>query len=214
MTRRETAGLLAVAVGFVLLAFVPALDNAYLTTLAISVAMYGVLATSWALFSGPTHYISLATAAFYGLGAYTVASGIETLPYALLVRHRRARRRRAGAARRRGDAAAVGRVLRHLHARAGRIHPPGRDLGAEQLHRQPRDVRADRPERPPHLLAAAGAGGAGRARRLARQALAAGLRAAHHRQRRTGGGHSGIHSARAKVTLFVSPASSPPSSAR
>jgi branched-chain amino acid transport system permease protein len=85
MTRRETAGLLAVAVGFVLLAFVPALDNAYLTTLAISVAMYGVLATSWALFSGPTHYISLATAAFYGLGAYTVASGIETLPYALLV---------------------------------------------------------------------------------------------------------------------------------
>ena len=85
MSRQETlwAGVLAAA--FVLLALVPWLDNAYLTTLAISVAMYGVLATSWALFSGPTHYISLATAAFYGLGAYTVAVGIETMPYALLL---------------------------------------------------------------------------------------------------------------------------------
>jgi branched-chain amino acid transport system permease protein len=67
------------------LAFVPALDNAYVTTLAISVAMYAVLATSWALFSGPTHYISLATGAFYGVGAYTVASGVEVLPYPVLL---------------------------------------------------------------------------------------------------------------------------------
>jgi len=39
------------------------------------------LATSWAVFSGPTHYISLATAAFYGLGTYVVAVGIDHLPY-------------------------------------------------------------------------------------------------------------------------------------
>jgi branched-chain amino acid transport system permease protein len=39
--------------------------------------MYTVLSTSWALFSGPTHYISLATAAFFGLGTYTTALGIE-----------------------------------------------------------------------------------------------------------------------------------------
>ena len=32
-----------------------------------------MLATAWALFSGPTHYISLATVAFFGIGAYTVA---------------------------------------------------------------------------------------------------------------------------------------------
>lgn len=75
----------AVAATFVAVAFVPALDNAYLTALAISMAMYGVLATSWALFSGPTHYISLATAAFYGVGAYTVGAGIEQLPYAVLL---------------------------------------------------------------------------------------------------------------------------------
>jgi branched-chain amino acid transport system permease protein len=85
MTRREIAWAVAVAAAFVALAFLPALGNAYLTTLAISIAMYAVLATSWALFSGPTHYISLATAAFYGLGAYIVASGIERMPYAVLV---------------------------------------------------------------------------------------------------------------------------------
>lgn len=85
MSRRETWGFVAVVLVFGLLAFLPALGNAYLLTLGISIAMYGVLATSWALFSGPTHYISLATAAFYGLGAYIVASGIERVPYVVLV---------------------------------------------------------------------------------------------------------------------------------
>ncbi|UCE32792.1 MAG: branched-chain amino acid ABC transporter permease [Burkholderiales bacterium] len=54
-------------------------------SLALPIAMYVVLATRWAMFSGPTHYISLATAAFYGIGAYVVASGIEHLPYWSLV---------------------------------------------------------------------------------------------------------------------------------
>lgn len=85
MTRRETVVLLVVAAVFAALALLPAIGNAYLLTLGISMAMYGVLATSWALFSGPTHYISLATAAFYGMGAYIVASGIEHLPYIVLV---------------------------------------------------------------------------------------------------------------------------------
>jgi branched-chain amino acid transport system permease protein len=85
MTRKETAWLVGVAAAFVLLAFLPMAGDSYWLTLGISVAMYGVLATSWALFSGPTHYISLATAAFYGLGAYIVASGIETVPYPVLV---------------------------------------------------------------------------------------------------------------------------------
>jgi branched-chain amino acid transport system permease protein len=31
-----------------------------------------VLATAWTLFSGPTRYVSLATVAFFGIGAYTV----------------------------------------------------------------------------------------------------------------------------------------------
>ncbi len=47
--------------------------------------MYTVLATAWTLFSGPTHYISLATAAFFGLGMYVVGGGVELLPFPVLV---------------------------------------------------------------------------------------------------------------------------------
>ena len=43
---------------------------------------YTVLATAWALFSGPTRYVSLATVAFFGIGAYTVAVLAETMPLA------------------------------------------------------------------------------------------------------------------------------------
>ena len=39
--------------------------------------MYAVLTTSGTLFSGPTHHISLAMAAFFGLGMYTVAALIS-----------------------------------------------------------------------------------------------------------------------------------------
>ena len=85
MTRRESAWFAVVAAAFVLLACLPLLRHGYLLSLGVSIAMYTVLATSWALFSGPTHYISLATAAFYGIGAYVVAGGIGTVPYAALV---------------------------------------------------------------------------------------------------------------------------------
>lgn len=85
MTRRESAGLALVAAAFLLLACLPLARHGYLLSLAVGIAMYTVLATSWALFSGPTHYISLATAAFYGLGAYVVAAGIGTLPYVVLL---------------------------------------------------------------------------------------------------------------------------------
>lgn len=85
MTRREAGWLAAMVVLFALLACLPLLRDGYLLSLGVSVAMYTVLATSWALFSGPTHYISLATAAFYGIGAYVVAGGIGALPYPVLV---------------------------------------------------------------------------------------------------------------------------------
>ena len=47
--------------------------------------MFTVLATSWTLFSGPTNYISLATAAFFGVGMYIVAAGLDYLPYPALI---------------------------------------------------------------------------------------------------------------------------------
>ncbi|WP_238380968.1 branched-chain amino acid ABC transporter permease [Alkalilacustris brevis] len=73
---------LAISAGLVgLVALMPFYASGYVMTLAVTVAMFTVLATSWALFSGPTHYISLATAAFYGLGAYITGLGIDHLPY-------------------------------------------------------------------------------------------------------------------------------------
>ncbi|MGR3363208.1 MAG: branched-chain amino acid ABC transporter permease [Maritimibacter harenae] len=73
------AGLLVAA------ALLPLTGDGYLISLGVTIAMYTVLATSWALFSGPTHYISLATAAFFGVGTYVTGSGIEVLPYWLLL---------------------------------------------------------------------------------------------------------------------------------
>lgn len=74
--------------GFVLLAIagcLPLLDTGYWLSLGVTIAMYTVLATSWALFSGPTHYIALSTAAFFGIGMYVVGGGIEILPFPVLV---------------------------------------------------------------------------------------------------------------------------------
>lgn len=64
-----------------LAALLPLYDTGYLLTMGVTIAMFTVLATSWALFSGPTHYISLATAAFFGLGTYVTGLGIDHLPY-------------------------------------------------------------------------------------------------------------------------------------
>lgn len=66
-------------------ALLPLTDDVYLISIGVSIAMYTVLATSWALFSGPTHYISLATAAFFGVGTYVTGAGIETINYWLLL---------------------------------------------------------------------------------------------------------------------------------
>lgn len=67
------------------LAAVPFFVGAYLLGLGIGILGYGVLATAWALFSGPTRYISLATVAFFGIGAYTVAVLADLMPYPLVL---------------------------------------------------------------------------------------------------------------------------------
>lgn len=57
----------------VLLAIFPLYAPTYIVILVTSILMYIVLTMSWALFSAPTGYISLATAAFFGVGIYTSA---------------------------------------------------------------------------------------------------------------------------------------------
>lgn len=61
----------------VLAACVPFVADGYWLSIAVTAAMYVALATSWALFSGPTHYISLASGAFFGVGGYLVATGMS-----------------------------------------------------------------------------------------------------------------------------------------
>ena len=65
------------AVLLLLAACVPLIANGYWMSIALTIAMFSVLATSWSLFSGPTHYISLATAAFFGVGGYLVGTGMS-----------------------------------------------------------------------------------------------------------------------------------------
>ena len=47
--------------------------------------MYAALASSWALFCGSTGYLSLATSAFFGLGAYSAALFLGRLPWPLVI---------------------------------------------------------------------------------------------------------------------------------
>ena len=67
------------------LALLPLVADGYQLSLAVSLMMYAVLATAWTLFSGPTRYVSLATVAFFGVGAYTVAVLGEILPWPLVL---------------------------------------------------------------------------------------------------------------------------------
>ncbi|QDO98013.1 branched-chain amino acid ABC transporter permease [Ferrovibrio terrae] len=77
--------LLGAAALVALLACVPMVADSYRLSLAISLLNYTVLATAWALFSGPTRYVSLATVAFFGIGAYTVAVLGEVLAWPLVL---------------------------------------------------------------------------------------------------------------------------------
>ena len=76
---------IAAAAAVMALALVPIFVDAYYLALAISVLQFTVLATAWGLFSGPTRYVSLATAAFFGVGAYVVAVLGEALPWPLVL---------------------------------------------------------------------------------------------------------------------------------
>lgn len=85
MTAKNLVGWAAVLAALAVLALAPFYLDAYGLGLMIGIAGAVTLATAWALFSGPTRYVSLATVAFFGIGAYTVAVLSETLPYPLVL---------------------------------------------------------------------------------------------------------------------------------
>ncbi|MCL7454015.1 MAG: branched-chain amino acid ABC transporter permease [Anaerolineae bacterium] len=69
----------------VLLATFTRYASAYTVILVTSILMYVVLTVSWSIFSGPTGYISLASAAFFGVGIYTAALLGTKLPLPIVI---------------------------------------------------------------------------------------------------------------------------------
>jgi branched-chain amino acid transport system permease protein len=76
--RRNLRLLVAAAIA---LACLPWLASDFVLAMALTCLMYAGLASSWAMFSGATNYLSLATSAFFGIDAYVTAWGFESLPY-------------------------------------------------------------------------------------------------------------------------------------
>ena len=70
---------------FVLLALLPLYGSAYTVILVNAIFMYIVLTVSWVIFSGPTGYISLAPAAFFGVGIYASAILGKILPLPIVI---------------------------------------------------------------------------------------------------------------------------------
>ena len=56
----------------------PAYASEFAVSLALTCLMYVALSSSWAMFCGSTRYLSLATSAFFGIGAY---AGALLLPH-------------------------------------------------------------------------------------------------------------------------------------
>ena len=67
------------------LAISPLYVPSYIVVLTTAILMYILLTVSWTIFSGPTGYISLAPAAFFGVGIYTSAILGNILPLPLVI---------------------------------------------------------------------------------------------------------------------------------
>ncbi len=76
---RDLLVLLAIA-GWALA--LPYWGSEFVVSMALTCLMYVALSSSWALFCGTSRYLSLATSAFFGIGAYACALGIERFGWA------------------------------------------------------------------------------------------------------------------------------------
>jgi branched-chain amino acid transport system permease protein len=70
---------------FILLASLPLFASPYTIILLTSIFMYIIITVSWTMFSGPTGYISLAPAAFFGVGVYASALLAFSLPLPAII---------------------------------------------------------------------------------------------------------------------------------
>ncbi|WP_065750068.1 branched-chain amino acid ABC transporter permease [Bradyrhizobium paxllaeri] len=68
-----------------LLSLLPLVSEGFALSLGVNLMLYAAMCTAWALFSGPTRLVSLASAAFFGVGTYSVALGLDSLPFGTLL---------------------------------------------------------------------------------------------------------------------------------
>jgi branched-chain amino acid transport system permease protein len=85
-SNNRVISLAVLVVIFIALALLPTLmPESYWITRISEYMRYAILTIGWVLFSGPTGYMSLATAAFYGLGFYMAAILNGPLPFAAVI---------------------------------------------------------------------------------------------------------------------------------
>ena len=84
----------------------PTYGSDFAVSMALTCLMYVALSSSWAMFCGTTRYLSLATSAFFGIGAYSSALMLDSLPWAQAVG--------LGAALAAGVALVMGAAVLHL----------------------------------------------------------------------------------------------------
>jgi len=81
----ERPALVAIPLAIVALAVAPRLLPESAAISLITILMYATLTLSWTMFSGPTGYVSLATAGLFGSGVYVAAVLRDALPIEVIV---------------------------------------------------------------------------------------------------------------------------------
>ena len=82
--REIGTGLLALLV-LAAVACLPLMDDGYYLSLGVNIVMYAALCTAWSLFSGPTHYLSLAIFVHVHRFEHRSVSYLAILPHFLIV---------------------------------------------------------------------------------------------------------------------------------
>ena len=85
LNARQLILIVVLALILAALAAVPSFHNLYITVLFITILAFVILTVAWTIFSGPTGYISLAPAAFFGIGMYTAAVFGKQIPFSLVI---------------------------------------------------------------------------------------------------------------------------------
>jgi branched-chain amino acid transport system permease protein len=85
LTKRDYISLGLLLVVFLVLVLLPQITTGYLLTLLTDIIRFIILTVAWVIFSGPTGYMSLAVAAFYGMGFYTAAYLSGSVPFPALI---------------------------------------------------------------------------------------------------------------------------------